>query len=222
MRGFHVALAALFVAVGAEAFDGEHVSHPLVVSDNLTLSEVVRQASDHAGTPELLAANLAEAEAMASDAKLVLNAAPALSVRYNGDAPGEDRGLSEIETRLTMALKWPGLRAAQHRVAAVAARPAESSAEAGLWRIAGATREVMWEYRTAADERDAARDAYAQRQPAGGFRTARARTGTRGCHRQRTRRGTPLFLAKRFARNPRVYRRNAARCGRDRATSLTA
>ena len=126
MRGIHVALAALFVAVGADAFDGEHASHPLAVADHLTLGEVVRHASVRAGTPELLAANLAEAEAMARDAELTLNTAPALSVRYNGDAPGEDIGLSEIETRLTMALKWPGLRAAQQRVATVANRLAES------------------------------------------------------------------------------------------------
>ena len=161
MRGIHVVLAAVFVAVSANAFDGDHVSHPLVEADNLTLSEVVRAASIRAGTPELLAANLAEAEAMTRDAKLALNAAPALSVRYNGDAPGEDLGLIEIETRLSMALKWPGLRAAQHRVASVAAQLAESNSEAAYWRIAGITRDVLWEYRTAMDERDAVRDALA-------------------------------------------------------------
>ncbi len=157
MRGIHVALVALFATFGANAFDSDHPDHPLVVSDNLTLSDVVREATVRAGTPELLTAKLAEADAMAREASLALNAPPSLSVRYNGDAPGEDRGLHEIETRLMMALKWPGLRAAQHRVADVAATLATSDSAAGRWRIAGAAREVLWEYRTALDERDAAR-----------------------------------------------------------------
>lgn len=161
MRGIHVTLVALFATFGVWAFDGDHASHPLVVSENLSLAEVVRQAAARAGTPELLAAQLAEAEAMARDASLALNAPPALSIRYNDDAPGEDLGLREIETRLTMALKWPGLRAAQHRVADAAVALAESDSAAARWRIAGATRDALWEYRTAVDERDAARAALA-------------------------------------------------------------
>lgn len=159
MRGIHVTLAALFATFGALAFDGDHASHPLVVSGKLSLAEVVRQAAVRAGTPELLAAQLAEADAMARDARLALNAPPALSVSYNDDAPGEDIGVREIETRLTLALKWPGLRAAQHRVADVAVALAESDSAAARWRIAGATRDTLWEYRTARDEHDAARAA---------------------------------------------------------------
>lgn len=161
MRGIHVLLAGLFATCGAVAFDGEHAGHPLGVSRDLSLGEVVRRASVHAGTPELLAARLAEAGAMAREADLALNAPPSLSIRYNDDAPGEDLGLREIETRLTMALKWPGLRTAQHRLADVATALAESDAVAARWRIAGMTREALWEHRTAADERDAARAALA-------------------------------------------------------------
>ena len=161
MRGTLLVLAALLSGVASEAdtVSLEHVHQKLIASENLRIGDVMRHMSSRAGTHKLVAARRAEVEAMARDADLTLTTAPSLSVRYTGDAPGEDRGLKEFETLLSMQFKWPGQRSAQRRLALVAAKFAASDSTATLWRLAGATREILWEHRTASDEVNAAYDA---------------------------------------------------------------
>jgi cobalt-zinc-cadmium efflux system outer membrane protein len=124
-----------------------------------TLAEAVSEAFARYPEAELVQAIRQQSEAIQQQASSLLAAEPAVMVRHENDAVGDDKGYRQWEGGLEMPLWLPGQRHRRGRVAEVTQEEADATARLQRWKVAGEVRDLLWSLSVAEAELELARQA---------------------------------------------------------------